>query len=119
LDALSSLEGLNLSIGYAGVAEMIAIDGSLPMNHPIKQQEKKLKHLKEMDEEFQGPTQGCLECRDCGAQQIAGLQEIAGSKRASSESFNIQPPKFPRIHKLLRNRRRKIRASTDKSISAY
>jgi hypothetical protein len=48
LDALSSLEGLNLSIGYAGVAEMIAIDGSLPMNHPIKQQEKKLKHLKEM-----------------------------------------------------------------------
>jgi hypothetical protein len=53
---------LNLSVGYAEVAEMIAMDGSLPMNH--RQQEKRLEHLKKMDEELQGRTQGSLECSD-------------------------------------------------------
>jgi hypothetical protein len=81
-------QALNISIGYAGVEGMVAINDKLPLKVQVKIQEKRLALLQRMDEGLQGHTGHThtrLECRDGGA-------EIAPPKRQPlpSASSNIQ-----------------------------
>jgi hypothetical protein len=114
-------QALNTSIGYAGVEEMIAIDDKHPFAVQVKIQEKRLELLQKMDEELPGHTQRRLECRDGGAPQITGSQEIDPSKRAPSPSQVERPPilSVSANSREINWARLTCRPGTDKGISAY
>ncbi len=75
---------------------MIAIDDKLPLAVQVRIQETLLDLLHKMDEALPGHSQKRLECRDGGAPQITGLQEIAPSKCAPSPSASSN------IHRILK-----------------
>jgi hypothetical protein len=80
---------------------MLAINYKLPLRVQVTIQEKRLALLQKMDKALPsaGHTQRRLECRDGGASQITGSQEIVPPKRAPSPSVssNIQRTlKLPR-----------------------
>jgi hypothetical protein len=68
-----------VSLGHATVADMIAIDMTLPLKHRVKQQEQRLEDLKDL-EKLAGQIQGSL----AGSASLCPLGGSAASRRQCS-----------------------------------